>query len=508
MSTIRPIDAADCREALFSVASARRIEGEALRDVPAFTLMARAGEAVARLALALAPHAKRMLVVAGPGNNGGDGIEAATRLREFGKDARVLLVADPAALPAEAAQALARARQAGVRIDTAPAEAVAAAEPPGLVIDALLGIGASRPPSGEIAAAIGRIAALAARGARVLAVDLPSGLDAGRGRAFGEACVSAHHTLTLLVAKPGLFTASGRDHAGRVWLDTLGVEPGAAAPDAWLVGRSELGRHVGARLHAQHKGSFGDVAVVGGAAGMTGAAWLAARAAHAAGAGRVFVELLDSGQAHPAIDPARPELMLRVGWSQGPAEVLEQSTVVCGCGGGDAVRAWLPRLVALASRLVLDADALNAIAADPALQSMTAARAGRARATILTPHPLEAARLLGTTAGEVQADRLGASAALAGRYRAVVVLKGSGTVIAAPGERPRINATGNASLATAGTGDVLAGWIAGRWLPDAAAFDVATLGVVEHGAAAEPDRPGALRAADLVEELYRRARGG
>ncbi|MGZ5769118.1 MAG: NAD(P)H-hydrate epimerase, partial [Caldimonas sp.] len=158
MSTIRPIDAADCREALFSVASARRIEGEALRDVPAFTLMARAGEAVARLALALAPHAKRMLVVAGPGNNGGDGIEAATRLREFGKDASVLLVADPAALPAEAAQALARARRAGVRIDTAPAEAVAAAEPPGLVIDALLGIGASRPPSGEIAAAIGRIA--------------------------------------------------------------------------------------------------------------------------------------------------------------------------------------------------------------------------------------------------------------------------------------------------------------------------------------------------------------
>lgn len=506
MSTIRPVDAADSRQPLFGVASVRRIEAEALRGLPVFTLMARAGEAVARLALALAPHARSVLVVAGPGNNGGDGIEAATRLCEFGKDASVLLVADPAALPAEAAQALARAQRAGVRVGAAPAHDAATSDPPGLVIDALLGIGASRPPAGEIAAAIGYIAALAARGACVLAVDLPSGLDAERGQRFGDACVTAHHTLSLLVAKTGLFTASGRDHAGRVWLDLLGVELEAEAPDAWLVGRGELGRHARARLHAQHKGSFGDLAVVGGAAGMAGAAWLAARAAHAAGAGRVFVDLLDAGQEYLAFDPARPELMLRNGWSQGPAEAVERSTVVCGCGGGDAVRAVLPRLVSLAPRLVLDADALNAIAADPALQSMTAARAGRSRATILTPHPLEAARLLGTTAREVQADRLGAAAALAGRYRAVVVLKGSGTVIAAPGERPRVNATGNASLATAGTGDVLAGWIGGRWLPEAAAFDVATLGVVEHGAGAEPDQPGALRAADLVERLYLRAR--
>jgi len=198
---------------------------------------------------------------------------------------------------------------------------------------------------------------------------------------------------------------------------------------------------------------------------------------------------------------------VRVGWWQGGGEAIERSTVVCGCGGGDAVRAALPRLIALAARLVLDADALNAIAADPALQTMTIARAARSRATILTPHPLEAARLLGATTGQVQVDRLGAARALAERFGAVVVLKGSGSVIAAPGELPRINATGNASLATGGTGDVLAGWIGGRWLPAASAFDVATQGVVEHGAAAEPDRPGALRAADLVERLYRRSRG-
>jgi hydroxyethylthiazole kinase-like uncharacterized protein yjeF len=500
--SIHRIDAVASREPLFSVASTRRIEAAAAAGVAPFTLMARAGDAVARLGLALAPHARSVLVVAGPGNNGGDGIEAATRLRELGKDASVLLVGDPAALPADAARALLRAQQVGVPVGATAAFDAASIEQPGLVIDALLGIGASRAPAGAIASAIEGIAALAARGAYVLAIDVPSGLDADRGQPFGDACITAHHTLSLLAARPGLFTASGRDHAGAVWLDTLGVDLAAESPDAWLVGRSEIGRHALARLHSQHKGSFGDVAVVGGASGMAGAAWLAARAAHAAGAGRVFVDLLDPGEGSLALDPARPELMLRRNWWQGPSEAVETSTVVCGCGGGDAVRAALPRLIALAPRLVLDADALNAIAADPALQSMMATRTGRSRATILTPHPLEAARLLATTAREVQADRLRAAGALADRYRAVVVLKGSGTVIAAPGELPRINATGNASLATAGTGDVLAGWIGGRWLADASSFDVATLGVVEHGAAAEPDHPGALRAADLVERLY------
>ncbi len=507
MSRVQRVDASAVRQALFGVASTRRIEAAAVAGVPPFTLMARAGDAAARLALALAPHAQRMLVVAGPGNNGGDGIEAATRLRQFGKDASVHLVGDPRALPADAAHALARATQAGVRIDTGPTLDIASRERPGLVIDALLGLGASRAPAGEIAAAIEAIAACAVRGACVLAVDLPSGLDAEHGQPLGEACVTAQHTLSLLGAKPGLFTASGRDHAGTVWLDSLGVDLSGETPDAWLVGGGELALHSLARLHAQHKGSFGDVAIVGGASGMAGAAWLAARAAHAAGAGRVFVDLLDPGQGAIAFDPARPELMLRPDWWQGAGDAIEQSTVVCGCGGGDAVRAALPRLIALAPRLVLDADALNAIAADTSLQSMTTARAARSRATILTPHPLEAARLLGATTRDMQADRLGAAKALAERFRSVVVLKGSGSIIAAPGEVPRINATGNASLATAGTGDVLAGWIGGRWRADASAFETATLGVVEHGAAAEPGQPGALRAADLVERLYLRSRG-
>jgi len=508
MSAIERIDGTGGRIALLGVAATRRVEAEALAGVPPFTLMARAGEAVARLALALVPHARRIVVFAGPGNNGGDGIEAAARLCGWGKATTVLRVGGAAALPADAAQALARASDAGIEILDFDVDEASAGDPPDLVIDALLGIGASRPPEGAIAAAIARIAELAARGARVLAVDVPSGLDVDRGQPLGVVCVDADDTLTLIAPKPGLFTGSGRDHAGRIWCARLGVDDTGDA-DAWLVGAQDPSCANPPRRHASHKGSFGDVAVVGGTAGMAGAAWLAARAAHAAGAGRVFVDLVGTDHASIDLDPLRPELMFRHGWTESDAAVIAAATVVCGCGGGDAVRAALPRLLSIAPRLVLDADALNAIAADPSLLALAVARERRGHATIMTPHPLEAARLLGSTAASVQADRLEGVRELAARTRSVIVLKGSGTIIATADDTARINATGNASLASAGTGDVLAGWIGGRWASaPASAFDVATRAVIEHGAAAEPERRGALRAGDLVERLHRRERGG
>ena len=508
MNGIERIGSGVGRLALHTVSSTRALETTALAAAPPFALMARAGDAVARLALALAPHADTILVFAGPGNNGGDGIEAATRLREMGKEASVVLVGVAERMPADASRALARARGANVPIHALDAGAALVDDGrPDLVIDALLGIGASRPPEGAMAAAIERITAFAALGARVLAVDVPSGLDADRGQPLGASCVVADDTLTFLTVKPGLFTGAGRDHATSVWLARLDVADDGASADAFLVGRADPSCAVVPRRHAQHKGSFGDVAVVGGATGMMGAAWLAARAAQAAGAGRVFVDLLDAN-ATTDVDPRHPELMFRAGWAQGDADVVARATVVCGCGGGNAVRALLPRLLSIAARLVLDADALNALAADASLQTLLRGRAGRGFATILTPHPLEAARLLGSDTAQVQADRLEAARELAGRYGAVVVLKGSGTVIAMPGEAPRVNATGNASLASAGTGDVLAGWTGGRWASGGAqsAFDVATRAVIEHGAGAEPERTGALRASDLIETLYRDAR--
>jgi hydroxyethylthiazole kinase-like uncharacterized protein yjeF len=511
MSDIERLDSAIARVALLGCAATRRLENAALAAVEPFTLMARAGDAVARLALAVAPHAERIVVFAGPGNNGGDGIEAATRLAAFGKRALVLRVGARATMPADAAQALAHAQAAGIEIRDWSATTEDAAD---LVVDALLGIGAARAPEDDLAAAIARIAELAAGGAHVVAVDVPSGLDADRGQPIGASCVVADDTLTLIAAKPGLVTGSGRDHAGRVWCAPIGIASDHTDPDAWLVGTRDPSCTVARRRHAAHKGSFGDVAVVGGAAGMEGAAWLAARAAHAAGAGRVFVDIVRGGREgsdplHATFDSVRPELMMRPGWSDGDAAVVGATTVVCGCGGGDAVRAALPRLLSLAPRLVVDADALNAIAADASLLALVVARAARGFATILTPHPLEAARLLAGTTATVQSDRIAAARELAARCRAVIVLKGSGTVIAAPDAVPRINATGNASLASAGTGDVLAGWIGGRWATSASsAIDVATRAVIEHGAAAEPEQPGAIRAADLIETLHLRSRGG
>jgi ADP-dependent NAD(P)H-hydrate dehydratase / NAD(P)H-hydrate epimerase len=474
---------------LHDAGTSRAAEAAALATAAPHELMQRAGLGVAQLVLALAPHAQRIDVVSGPGNNGGDGLVAATCLHRAGKDVRVALLGNPDRRPADAADALRAALDGGVRItphwEDGPSE---------FVVDALLGLGTRRAPDGAIADAIRRMNGTPAS---VLAVDLPSGLHSDTGTPLGEQAVRATATLSLLTLKPGLFTGQGRDHTGAVWLDTLGVRAGPASaelsgPPAWA-----------ARMHGTHKGSYGDLAVVGGAPGMTGAAWLAARAALAAGAGRVYCSLLDEQAS--LLDALRPELMGRTGWWLSPPAVLAASTVVCGCGGGDAVRAVLPPLLSHAARLLLDADALNAIAADPALQKMLLARAGRGRGTTLTPHPLEAARLLAISAGEVQADRLAAAQALAERFGAVVVLKGSGSVIAAPGVRPTINSTGNALLATAGTGDVLAGWTAGSWAQHDDARAVAVAAAWQHGRAADlaaaAGQRTPLRAADLIEVM-------
>jgi ADP-dependent NAD(P)H-hydrate dehydratase / NAD(P)H-hydrate epimerase len=477
---------------MFGAAATRTVEHRASAGLPAHALMRQAGLAVARLALAVAPHARNVLVFAGPGNNGGDGFEAAAHLRAAGKVVSVVFVGDEAKLPADARDALERARAAGLTV-TSDASGTA----PDVVIDALLGVGANRAPSPALAACIRRINACSCP---VLAVDIPSGLDAGTGTVLGDAAVQATHTLSLLTLKPGLFTGHGRDHAGDIWFDALDVSP-QEAPDALLNGR-EVAQSP-SRLHANHKGSFGDVSVIGGAPSMSGAALLAARAALSAGAGRVYASLLDDDA--PALDVGRPELMFRNhGW-QAADEVLARTTVVCGCGGGDAVRAVLPRVLSASGRLVLDADALNAMAQDSSLQALLKARVGRGRGTILTPHPLEAARLLGASVAEVQRDRLQAARELAQRLACAVLLKGSGTVIAAPGRTARINPTGNASLATAGTGDVLAGLIGGLWAQQESAEpqDVASAAAFRHGLAADLHHAGPLLAKDLVKALQR-----
>ncbi|MFC5520162.1 NAD(P)H-hydrate dehydratase [Polaromonas jejuensis] len=500
---------------LYSVAATRQIEQQAAASLPPHTLMQRAGLSVARLALALAPHAQRIWIACGPGNNGGDGFEAALHLHQWGKTVLVTWTGLPGgkAEPPDAQAARVRALAAGVTLATeAPQDF-------DVCIDALLGIGARLDPHRAGSALMRQwLALMQASQALRLAVDVPTGLDADTG--FSSSAVAtksiaacAHperaagiFTLSLLTLKAGLFTASGRDGAGQVWFDDLGVKPAATPePCAWLLGADRAAQPPRRKAaHASHKGSFGDVAVLGGQSGtaatthMTGAALLAARAALHAGAGRVFVALL--GQAGPTVDLLQPELMFRAP----DALDLKRQVVVCGCGGGEAVKSVIAKLLSTAARAVLDADALNAIANDTQLQTQLKARHGRAYSTVLTPHPLEAARLLGSTAAAVQADRLAAARELAQRFQCVVALKGSGTVIAAPGRETMVNASGNALLATAGTGDVLAGMLGAYMAGGLEAFEAACGAVFAHGRRADAwasQRPGQALTASALAAL-------
>jgi ADP-dependent NAD(P)H-hydrate dehydratase / NAD(P)H-hydrate epimerase len=444
-------------------AAALALEAQRAAALPPHTLMQRAGLAVARLARAVAPHAREFVVLAGPGNNGGDGFEAARLLHEQGCRVQVLWLPSDRPAPADAARSQQRARLGGVTItdlSLAPAldpQAWLSAVPAhALIIDALLGRGTRRAGPADR-----WIAALPCAAAPVLAVDLPSGLDGDTGQAAGP-CAPARWTLALLTLAPGLFTAEGRAHAGEVWYDALGHTPQPEPTDAgiaWLECGAAMGRHLPALNHGHHKGRAGDVWVVGGATGMSGAALLAGQAAVQAGAGRVYLDLLAPAGEQSAL-PC-PELLHG---HRPDAEVLTRSTVVAGCGGGAAIAGRLGSLLAHSARLVLDADALNAVAADSALSEALAARSAAGLPTVITPHPLEAARLLGTgRSGDVQSDRLRAAADLARRWGVVAVLKGSGTVVARPGHPGVIVSSGNAALATAGTGDVLAGLIGALW---------------------------------------------
>ncbi len=502
---------------LFSAAATRMLERATQAQLLPHTLMQRAGLAVARLALALGPHAQCIWVACGPGNNGGDGFEAAMHLHQWGKRVVVTWTGLPAgrtALPPDAQASQARALAAGVPMADQP--------PPDFdfCIDALLGIGANidkidaeahdkRPINTLMAQWLG---IMQASGKPTLAVDIPTGLNADTGHSAATfSPYFQRFTLSLLTLKPGLFTASGRDSAGEVWFDDLGVHctEAAAGPTAILLGKDQVTRRVpkSAAPQASHKGSFGDVAVLGGESTprshMAGAVLLAARAALHAGAGRVFVALLgdESLAADLSVDPQQPELMFR----SPEALALTSQVIVCGCGGGEAIKSVLAKVLSNAPRAVLDADALNAISNDSSLQTLLVARNARGYKTVLTPHPLEAARLAGTTAAAVQADRMAVACALAERFQCIVVLKGSGTVIAAPGELPAINASGCALLASAGTGDVLAGMVGAYLAAGLSAFEAACGAVFVHGDLADVwlrQRPGEVLTASALANRF------
>ena len=459
---------------LYTVAQIRAIEQAAYATLPPGTLMRRAGEAACAYALELMERlpAGPVLVLAGPGNNGGDALELAANLVGLGASVDVVHLAGGAPSP-EAVAAAARAQDSGARfVDTPPA-----GRRWSLAVDGLFGIGLARPLAGR---ARDLALALGALDCPVLALDVPSGLDADTGVVVGPDGVAVHatHTITFLGNKPGLHTGDGCDLAGRVHADRLGTEAGPAiAAQAQLSKPSAFAHLLAPRRRNTHKGSFGDVAVLGGARGMAGAAVLASRTALHAGAGRVFVAAVDPGM---GLDPMQPEIMVRD--AQGFA--FAGRTIVAGPGMGtsDAAAHAFGQALDAGGPLLVDADALNLAAASPDLQARIAAHQGPA---VLTPHPLEAARLLGVTAPVVQADRLENARELALRYNAVVVLKGAGSVIARPDGEVAINTTGNPGLATGGSGDVLSGLIGALLAQGWPAWEAALGGAWLHGAAAD-----------------------
>jgi len=483
----------------------RRVEKE-FSHLP---LMERAGAAVAEWASSLRLDRDAPIVIfAGPGNNGGDALVAARLLHEQGVAVAVICSQPPSARPhaaPDAVQACQRFLDAGGRF----AEVVP--ELASLVIDGLFGIGLQRaiaPPYADQLATLQALAA-AAR-CPLLALDTPSGLDADTGHCTGPA-VRATHTLSFLADKPGLHTADGPDHAGEVRLAPLGIDLAA-----WLalqdeagtvdagrcLGRDDFAACLTPRTHNSHKGSFGSVGVLGGNCSMVGAALLAGRAALKMGSGRVYLGLLDPRA--PTVDPVQPELMFRT-----PQELLAAPLTALACGPGlgqdAAAQQTLKAVLGAALPLVLDADALNLLATEPMLQQALAARQAP---SVLTPHPTEAARLLGQTTAAIQADRIAAACAIAHHTRAWVALKGCGTVIASPDGQWGINPTGHPALASAGTGDVLTGivtaFLAQGWpLPQALHGAVFLHGAAGQAAVRDADLASGLTASELIDHARR-----
>ena len=450
---------------LYLTADIRRIESRYNHE----PLMQRAGLAAAQFARLLAADSgKPMLLFAGPGNNGGDAFVVARYLKQWFHAVTVVYAGDAAKLPPDAAHAYQAWRSIdGTTVDTPPPGGEW-----GLVIDGLFGIGLTRDIEGRYAQWIN---AIHQQRARVLAIDIPSGLNADSGSIHG-CCVRATHTITFIGAKPGLLTLDGPDHCGEIVVDDLALSYTPAPGHA-------LGAFTAAltpRLRNTHKGSHGSVGIIGGDSGMVGAALLAARAALKLGAGRVYVGLL--ARDAPLLDTAQPELMLR-----DAGDVLKLDHLSClavGPGLGQSPEAAFYVQCALNTKLplVIDADALNSIALNESLKLILKQRV---TGTLLTPHPAEAARLLGCSTRDVQANRIAAATTLAAQFNAHVVLKGAGSVCASPGQPWRVNTSGNPGMASAGMGDVLTGIAAALLAQGMDAQNALDSAVWLHGAAAD-----------------------
>lgn len=449
-------------------------------------LMRRAGQAAWRLLLAHWPDAKRILVLAGPGNNGGDGWVLAQHALLSGRDVCVL---HPAALPpaSQLARQMAQEyREAGGKVEVFAGEL----PPADVIVDALFGIGLARAPEGEIAALI---AVANQHPAAILALDVPSGVNAETGAVPGAAII-AQATLQFIAAHAGLTTGRACNHVGGLALARLDV-PAECFQDLPPRARLMQKPALPPRPRDSHKGDYGRVLLIGGDHGMGGAVLLGTEAALRSGAG--WVQVATRAEHHTALLSRCPEAMT-LATDEDLSQALRRADAIAlgmGLGQGDWARAHLMRVLASGKPCVLDADALNLLALKP--QPVPQA--------VLTPHPGEAARLLGCETTDIGHDRIAAASQLARRYQCAVVLKGAGSVIAAPGQPPQILDVGNPGMASAGMGDTLAGIIATLLAQAHTPLQAASIGAWLHGRAgdmaAKADAGASLLARDVIARL-------
>ncbi|TDR43298.1 NAD(P)H-hydrate epimerase [Tahibacter aquaticus] len=479
---------------LYTTAQMRRIDACAVAalGLQSFELMQRAADAAFAVLLRRWPQARSVVVCCGSGKNGGDGYLLARLVRQSGRDVSVIALGTPADVDSQAAADAWRAC-GGMVHPFAGEHSLPLAD---VYVDALFGIGLNRPLEGGAALLV---QTLNARRSPVLALDIPSGLSADTGARLGP-CISATLTVSFIAWKRGQHTGAGLDACGECELADLALPDSVFEEEhagAHLLDWNELRGRLPARSRDVHKGQFGHVLAIGGDHGTGGAIRLAGEAALRCGAG--LVSVATQPEHLTALLAARPELMVQPIAGQQELEPLLQRAQVLALGPGLGTRSWghalWHRALASAKPAVLDADALNLLARQPRKFSAP---------TVLTPHPAEAARLLASDSAHVQANRYAAAQALAERYHAVVVLKGAGSLIAAPAGSVAVCPWGNPGMASAGMGDVLTGVIAALLAQGLSAWDAACLGVAAHAragdSAAEQGQRGLL-AGDLLLPL-------
>lgn len=479
---------------IFTAAQVRQLEAAAVAGgIPGYTLMKRAGAAAFNALRQRWPLARSLAIVAGPGNNGGDGMVLARLAHQAGLDVQVLLVAEPSHLFGEAREAWDELRASGVETRDFDAAVLSRAD---VIVDALLGIGVRgdlRPGLREI------IEAINASGRRVFAIDLPSGLDPDTGHALPA--VRATATMTFIALKQGLFLGDGPEYAGDIQFDGLQVNRAPIEPALRRLTYDSLAEVLTPRPRQSHKGQFGRVLVLGGGTGMPGAVRLAAESALRVGAGLVTVGSLPEHLV--AVTAARPELMFRaIRDADDVADAMANADVIA-VGPGLGRDAWAEAVLSAViakrrpgQRIVADADALNLLATD--------SRQVRLDDWVLTPHPGEAARLMGVNTDEVQHNRLAALRTLCTQRGGVMVLKGAGTLIGAAGEVPRLCDHGNPGMSAPGMGDVLTGAVAGLLAQSSRTFEAAAAAVYAHAVAGDHCARSGLRgllASEVAQEL-------